>query len=78
MSLPPFWTRRLGLTARLTLPFAVIFITALTGLGAVSIYANHRIIFELLATRAEITVRTLARTLWAGSSVDLATLRATE
>jgi len=45
------------------MPFAVIFVTALTGLGAVSIHSSRLIIFHLLAKQAEITVRTLARTL---------------
>src|SRR2546426_393621 len=63
MRQPHRWTKRLGLTAKLTIPFAVIFIVALTGLGVVSIHSSRTIMFELLVKRVEGTVRTLAGTL---------------
>ena len=55
--------RQLRLAAKLTVPFVVIFISAIGVLGTVSIRSSRTALTQSLGKRAEILVRTLATTL---------------
>src|SRR6266581_7568026 len=55
--------RQLRLTAKLTIPFVVVFISAISLLGTVSIRSSRIALTQSLGKRAEILVRTLATTL---------------